>query len=260
MPKQLRSFTSLTYLPVFVLGNKNDGLSIEELKDLNLLSGKLKILNLENISNGKEAKEGGIKEKQHILRLELHWARHRDNSADDIEVLQGLQPHHNLKRLGIYNYVGSKFPTWTAIPEQFLPSLVHVVLKDCSYCKSVLELHGLHAVESIGAEFYGSDNTNVSSFPSLESLTIGCMEWLVKWSAQVSSSCTSSSSLSFPRLEELRVENCPSLRLMPSRFPSKLMNARILCLFLWDWLEEITFFVGSKLRIVITFKDLLVPT
>ncbi|KAI3841476.1 hypothetical protein MKW92_039232, partial [Papaver armeniacum] len=230
--KKARFLTSLTYLPVFVVGNKNDGCGIEELRYLNLLSGKLKIHNLENIRNGKDAEMGGLKEKVHILHLELHWTPYRNEEdireEDVLEeniVLEGFQPHWNLKRLGIYNSFGSKFPTWMMSPKILLPNLVHVVLEDCKRCEclppfgllpllKVLRIYRLNSVKSIGSEFYG----DVSSFPSLESLTIGYMQDLVEWSDQVSS--FSSYFSSFPRLEELKVVHCPKLILMPNRFPS----------------------------------------
>ncbi|KAI3864898.1 hypothetical protein MKW92_048014, partial [Papaver armeniacum] len=233
MPKQLRLLTSLTYLPVFAVGNKNEGFGIEELRNLNLLGGELKILNLENISNKKDAQGGGIKEKQHLLRLELHWTTIEECSGiDNLPVLEGLQPHRNLKRLEIYNYVGSKFSTWMMSPKLLLPNLVFVVLEDCKKCEhlpplgllpflKILKIDGLTAVKSIGCEFYGggNNNTNVSSFPSLESLEIRHMDDLVEWSDQVPSLSFSSFS-SFPRLEDLTVVSCFNLTLMPNRFPS----------------------------------------
>ncbi|KAI3966091.1 hypothetical protein MKW92_044669 [Papaver armeniacum] len=228
MPKNVRSLTSLTCLPVFVIRNKNDGFGIEELRDLKFLSGKLRLYLLENISNGKEAEGGGIKEKQNIVWLELHWS-HNGNCNDNLEVLEGLQPHQNLKRLEIYNYVGS-FPAWIMSADRLLPNLVHVVLEGCGKCEylppfgllpflKILKIDGLYTVKSIGTEFYGgSNNSWVSSFPSLESLDIGNMDDLVEWSDQVSSSSPSSSS-SFPRLQVLTVRSCPKLILVPNRFP-----------------------------------------
>ncbi|KAI3860383.1 hypothetical protein MKX03_032128, partial [Papaver bracteatum] len=226
----LRSFTSLIYLPVFVVGNKNEGCGIEELRDLNLLSGKLRISHLENVSNGKDAKEGGIKEKQNILRLDLHWKKYRSCcSGDEFEVLEGLQPHQNLKRLGIFNYLGSKFPAWVMSPHCLLPNLVSVVLENCNRCEclppfgllqflKVLKIDGLTAVKTIGSEFYGGSNntnTNGSSFPSLEYIYIGGMDDLIEWPEQVSSS-----SSSFPCLENLILQDCPKLTLIAHQFPS----------------------------------------
>lgn len=233
MLKNAGLFTSLVCLPVFVVGNKSQqGFGIQELRDLNLLSGKLKICNLENISNGVDAEQGGLKEKQHILRLELHWSTTRDPGVhDDFEVLQGLQPHRNLKRLQVYQYVSSKFPTWMMSPQRFLPNLVHLILTDCVKCEylpplgllpflKVLTIDGLDGVKNIGSEFYGSDNAYVSSFPCLEFLTLTNMSDLVEWQDQVSSPSASSSFSSFPRLERFIIMGCRKLTHMPNRFPS----------------------------------------
>ncbi|XP_026385070.1 putative disease resistance protein RGA4 [Papaver somniferum] len=182
MPSTVRTLSSLQYFPVFIVGNKNNGYGIEELRDLNLLGGKLQLRNLENVTGRKEAEGGKLKCKQHILRLELHWTDNKSFSAvsrDESEVLEGLQPHQNLKRLGIYNYAG------------------------------------LDAVKSIGSEFYGSDSNNVSYFPSLEDLSIFRMVSLVEWSHYVLSI-----SSSFPCVRQLKIKVCRKLMIMPTRFPS----------------------------------------
>lgn len=229
MPSKVRNLRFLHYLPIFVVGNKKKGFGIEELRNLNLLGGKLQIHNLDNVRDN-EAEAGCLKEKQHILRLELHWPE-IDNSSgivsDGFAVLEGLQPHQNLKRLGIYNYVGSKFSTWMMSPNSLLLNLVFVVLKNCYLCEKlpplgllpclkILKLEGLYSVQSIGSEFYGGND--VSSFPLLEELSLVDMLNLVVWSDQVSSSTSSFSS--FPRLEQLKVKYCHKLTIMPTRFPS----------------------------------------
>lgn len=229
MPSQLRNLSCLHYLPLFIVGNKKNGFGIEELRDLNLLGGKLQINNLENVIDGKDAEGGHLKEKQEILRLELHWmARMGSESCsvvDNLEVLEGLQPHQNLKRLGIHNYVGSQFPSWMTSSSNLLPNLVNVVLKYCSRCQQLpalgqlpflkfLHIEGLDAVKGIGSEFYGSNISNASSFPSLEDLSIFRMVNLVEWSDHISSS--SSSSSSFSRLQWLKVKLCPKLTTMPT--------------------------------------------
>ncbi|RZC64224.1 hypothetical protein C5167_025960 [Papaver somniferum] len=180
--------------------------------------------NLDNVRDN-EAEAGCLKEKQHILRLELHWPE-IDNSSgivsDGFAVLEGLQPHQNLKRLGIYNYVGSKFSTWMTNPNSLLLNLVLVVLKNCYLCEKlpplgllpclkILKIEGLYSVQSIGGEFYGGND--VSSFPLLEELSLVDMLNLVVWSDEASSS-------SFPRLEQLKVKYCHKLTIMPTRFPS----------------------------------------
>ncbi|KAI3940749.1 hypothetical protein MKW98_030068, partial [Papaver atlanticum] len=229
MPCKVRTLSSLQYLPVFIVGNKNNGYGIEELRDLNLLGGKLQLRNLEKVTGRKEAEGGKLYCKQHILRLGLHWTDNKSFSAvsrDESEVLEGLQPHQNLKRLGICNYAGSKFPRWMMSPDNLLPNLVFITLENCSKCESlpplgllrflkVLIIQGLDAVKNIGSEFYGSNSSNVPSFPSLEDLSIFRMASLVEWSHHVLSI-----SSSFPCVRQLKVKVCRKLMIMPTRFPS----------------------------------------
>ncbi|KAI3881166.1 hypothetical protein MKX03_002340 [Papaver bracteatum] len=86
-------------------------------------------------------------------------------------------------------------------------------------CVRVLDLRGSAITElppSIGKLKHLSD---VSSFPSLEELSIRGMHQLLDWSDHISSSSTSSSS--FPRLVRLSITDCRNLRSMPTRFPSR---------------------------------------
>ncbi|KAI3992478.1 hypothetical protein MKX01_022569, partial [Papaver californicum] len=230
MPSQLRNLSCLHYLPLFIVGNKNNGFGIEELRDLNLLGGTLQINNLENVIDRKDAEEGHLKEKQEILRLELHWVARMGSEScsdvDNLEVIEGLQPNQNLKRLGIHNYVGSQFPTWMTSSSNLLPNLVNVVLKYCSRCQHLpafgqlpflkfLHIEGLDAVKSIGSDFYGSSN-----------LSIFRMVNLVEWSDHISST---SSSSSFFHLQRLKVKFCPKLTTMPTRFSSLKVLDFIVC-------------------------------
>ncbi|KAI3959945.1 hypothetical protein MKX01_030236 [Papaver californicum] len=234
MPREVRNLRCLQSLPVFVVG-EDSGFHIKELRDLNLLGGKLQIHNLENVSDAIDAAGACLKDKQQIVRLELYWTENETSSdvvQDDFEVLEGLQPHPNLRRLGIHYYVGSKFPTWMTSPNNMLPNLVFVVLLNCSKCEylpqlgslpllKVLKIVGLGGVKTIGSEFYGSNNSKVPSFPSLEELSLIGMPNLLEWSDHISSSPSSDSSspCSFPRLERLEVKACHKLTLMPIRFP-----------------------------------------
>ncbi|XP_026421981.1 disease resistance protein RGA2-like [Papaver somniferum] len=234
MPREVRNLSCLRYLPVFVVG-KDSGFRIEELRDLNLLGGKLQIHNLENVRDGNDAQGACLKDKQHIVRLELYWTENEtcnDVVRDDFDVLEGLQPHPNLRRLGIHYYVGSKFPTWMMRQDNVLPNLVFVVLLNCSKCEylpslgslpflKVLKIVGLVSVQTIGSEFYGSNNGEVSSFRSLEELSLIGMPNLLEWSDHMSSPSSASSSFpsSFPRLERLEIKACHKLTIMPNRFP-----------------------------------------
>ncbi|XP_026385178.1 putative disease resistance protein RGA3 [Papaver somniferum] len=200
------------------------------------LAGKLQIHNLENVRDGNDAHGACLKDKQHIVRLDLYWIENEtcnDAVRDDFDVIEGLQPHPNLRILGIHYYVGSKFPTWMMRPDNVLPNLVFVVLLNCSKCEylpslgslpflKVLKIVGLVGVQTIGSEFYGNNKGKASSFPSLEKLSLIGMPNLLEWSDHISSSPSSTSSFPscFPRLERLEIKACHKLTVMPNRFAS----------------------------------------
>ncbi|KAI3977383.1 hypothetical protein MKX01_000296 [Papaver californicum] len=126
------------------------------------------------------------------------------------------EPHQNLKRLGIHNYIGSQFPTWMTSSSNLLPNMVNVVLKHCSRCQHLTAfgqrpfLKFLH-IEGLDA-FYGSGN--LSSFPSFEDLSIFRLVNLVE--------C-------FSRLQRLKVKFCPKLTTIPTRVPSLEVLEFIVC-------------------------------
>ncbi|XP_015165779.1 putative disease resistance protein RGA3 [Solanum tuberosum] len=92
---------------------------------------------------------------------------------NDEHVLDGLQPHPNLKTLEVWNYLGTKFPSWFS--EELIPNLVKLILSGCERCKEIpslgqlkflrhLELIGFLELECIGPTFYGIEiNDNGSS-------------------------------------------------------------------------------------------------
>ncbi|XP_026436581.1 putative disease resistance protein RGA4 [Papaver somniferum] len=140
-------------------GDDDDG--IADLGELNLLEGKLEIVNLQNLKGGtEEARRGNLKLNQNIRQLVLHWSNRylkevteaevevvtdedvltgqiielgEDVLTDEVTgaevevlhdgviraveevlsdqvVLEGLQPHPNLRELVIENFLG--FRTW----------------------------------------------------------------------------------------------------------------------------------------------------
>ncbi|XXG50768.1 hypothetical protein AAC387_Pa02g4703 [Persea americana] len=104
-PVQLGKLKCLQTLPIFAVGT-SVGCRITELKDLNL-QGQLFIKNLENVKDGNDAKEANLKQKQNLHVLAFSWS-HCDNNAvvgENVEqVLEGLEPHPNLKKLRVDEY------------------------------------------------------------------------------------------------------------------------------------------------------------
>ncbi|CAL9021679.1 unnamed protein product, partial [Prunus brigantina] len=89
------------------------------------------------------------------------------------KVIQGLQPHKNLKKLVIDGYPGTKFPHWV------LPNLIAANFTNCRSCEHLpalgnlpllktLSLHGMHGVKSI--EWSNANDGN--EFPKLKELSV----------------------------------------------------------------------------------------
>ncbi|RVW36712.1 putative disease resistance protein RGA3 [Vitis vinifera] len=163
---------------------------MSELKELNNLRGGLWIQGLENVRDVVlESREANLGEKQHIQSLRLNWRRSGAQSSEDVEsVLEGLQPHRNLKKLCIEGYGGIRFPSWMMNGglSSMLPNLTTVNLEGCSRCQTLpcfvrlphlksLQLDDLEKVEymecsSEGPFFPSLENLNVNRMPKLKEL------------------------------------------------------------------------------------------
>uniref|UniRef100_A0A7N2LG68 Uncharacterized protein n=3 Tax=Quercus lobata TaxID=97700 RepID=A0A7N2LG68_QUELO len=111
LPPKVGNLTRLQNWHAFRVGNKI-GYRIEELKNMAYLSGTLHISQLENVVNVVEAK---MNEKKYLRKLVFEWSDRVVNTHDDATekiVLEGLQPHSNLKELQICQYRGNEFPAW----------------------------------------------------------------------------------------------------------------------------------------------------
>ncbi|GLT82935.1 hypothetical protein SLE2022_012550 [Rubroshorea leprosula] len=133
MPPGVGTLTCLQTLELFVV-DQQKGRQIEELGGLSQLKGKLEITNLKMVRNREEAIIAKLSEKTTIQELALHfdqqidefhrraWSSPEDSDSEecrseerrkhDEDVLEGLQPHSNLKSLRISKYCGEKCPSW----------------------------------------------------------------------------------------------------------------------------------------------------
>ncbi|KAM2605012.1 hypothetical protein TB2_033863 [Malus domestica] len=230
MPLEIGKLRKLQTLPLFVVNRIPKALST--LEGLNLY-GKLNITRLEN---ARYAESAGLKLKENLESLGLYWgprsgfedgqesfgkpeAQREEfgyqtvtGQRDSLEkILEGLEPHQNLKKLIIDDYPGIRFPQWA------LPNLVAVNFTNCTNCEHLpalgnllllktLSLHRMDAVKRIGVELYG-DGMDVW-FPSLEELLISDFPNLEEWS-------NANGGSAFPRLKKLTVKRCPKLAHMP---------------------------------------------
>ncbi|XP_050259381.1 putative disease resistance protein RGA3 isoform X2 [Quercus robur] len=231
-PKNMSMLTCLQTLSFFAVDSE-DGYRITELGALKNLKGEIVIKNLEYVKDEEEAKSAKLKEKE-IFKLLLYWSSDRgenDMYNEDEKVLEGLQPHPNLKSLTIERYLGKKFPSWVVGLSSLYHNLIEIKLIRCRECEEVptlgqlpclrvLEIIGMWKVRSIGSEFYfysdGSyRNTTTTLFPALRILKLKEMYSLEEWKDAKELTTADEVLFVFPCLEELTLRSCDKLRDLP---------------------------------------------
>ncbi|XP_058765126.1 putative disease resistance RPP13-like protein 1 isoform X2 [Vicia villosa] len=228
MPKQIAELENLQTLTLFVVGKDNIGLSIRELRKFPNLRGKLFIKNLQNVIDVMEASDINLKSKEHIEELTLQWGKETEDSLNERNVLDMLQPSTSLKKLSIDMYGGTRFPSWTGNPSFF--NMVSLCIDNCVNCTtlpplgqlpSLKELHigGMTILETIGQEFYGmaagGSSFSFQPFSSLEKLVIEKMSNWKEWHP------FQGDIYPFLRLKTLELSKCPELR---GHLPSQLLS------------------------------------
>ena len=167
-------------------------------KELRNLGGNLRI---DNLGHGKdevrEYKDENLKDKQHLQQLILEWEASKWDGETD-EMLEGLQPHPNLKALALRNYRGVRIPSWVS-------SLTNLVgfelfknkkLQHLSLLNQLPFLKFVTLVKMEALEYIWIDEESVSNVLGDSS----------------SSSSSSSKTPFFPSLSYLRIEECPKLK------------------------------------------------
>nr|QZA82918.1 Rpi-chc1.2_543-5 [Solanum chacoense] len=228
IPLNMGQLTSLQTLKFFKVGLEK-GRQIEELGHLKNLGGELTINGLQLVCDKEEARTAYLHDKPNICKLAYLWSHDESEGCEinDEHVLDGLQPHPNLKTLAVVDYLGTKFPSWFS--EESLPNLVKLKLSGSKRCKEIpslgqlkflrhLELIGFHELECIGPALYGVEirntgsNSNIQVFPSLKELVLEDMHSLIEWKGDEVGVRMS------PGLEKLRITDCPLLKSIPNQF------------------------------------------
>ncbi|GKV46842.1 hypothetical protein SLEP1_g53803 [Rubroshorea leprosula] len=215
VPSSIGKLTSLQTLPLFVVGTEKDR-RIEELKSLNQLQGKLKICKLELVPQS-GAREARLKDKGELIELQFVWSENKANSDKVMVVLEGLQPHPNLKSLTTEKYRGGSCPSWM----MNLKQLVNLKLIDCDECGDilclellpkleVLNIKAVPNVKRIGRMSYHQSSSqgggqSIKPFPALRKLELSNMAQLEEWIG-------AQGMIVFPCLEELHIQHCPKLK------------------------------------------------
>ncbi|KAL1535645.1 protein SUPPRESSOR OF npr1-1, CONSTITUTIVE 1-like [Salvia divinorum] len=236
LPAEIGRLTSLRTLTHFAVGD-NKGHRIEELGSLKNLKGELEILNLEKVLGKEEAEKAHIFEKPSLLDLRFVWTESGEGERNDESVLEGLQPHPNLKKLEIRGFKGKIFPSWTLkmavrdgpqgswVP---LQNLIQITLSWCQECTIIptmehlpnlkyLYLKGLKKVRSIDSSFYDLLSLHIEELERLEYLPYELFYENQNLSKLWISGCSKLRELpdglhTLNYLEDLFIWSCPNLR------------------------------------------------
>ncbi|KAL9342921.1 hypothetical protein Peur_063352 [Populus x canadensis] len=224
MPPKMGKLTKLRTLQNYVVG-KESGCSMKELGKLSHLRKKLSIRNLRDVANAQDALDANLKGKKKIEELRLIWDGNTDDTQQEREVLEKLEPSENVKQLAINGYGGTMFPGWLG-NSSFL-NMVALTLSGCKNCISLpplgqlpsleeLHIEGFDDVVAVGSEFYGSDPSMEKPFKSLKILKFEGMRNWQEWNTDVAGA--------FPHLAKLLIAGCPELTNgLPNHLPSLLI-------------------------------------
>ncbi|XP_027337674.1 putative disease resistance protein RGA1 [Abrus precatorius] len=224
---------SLQFLSAFVAVSRG---TLNELKDLNQLRGELRIESLDWVSDvALESQDVNLKEKKFLKSLTLDWYHEREDewpnnylhirNCDSLQLLENLQPHSNLKQLGVRSYRGVHFPNWLSL----LKNVVHISLSSLHNCRCLPSMERLPFLKSLDISFLHEleyislyEDFAVTFFPSLESLVLLSCSKLRGWRSRLGDDINDSHNLSLPlsftNLSQLGVSFCSKLICMPT-FP-----------------------------------------
>ncbi|GKV04433.1 hypothetical protein SLEP1_g16586 [Rubroshorea leprosula] len=225
--------TSLQTLPMFSVGIE-EGAGIEELGGLSQLRGELEIRQLDHVRSMLEATKANLKEKTGLRQLKLRWGILKGTDwANKEEVLEGFQPHTNLKSLSIQDYEGRSFPPWMMSGgATFLSSnLVELDLVNWYNCEHIPSLGLLPSLRSLyicnfiivkrmGHKFDPTKSNSpggvesIKLFPALRELYLTGLVSLEEW-IEVDNDIAAGGKVEivFPCLEILQIEDCPRLKI-----------------------------------------------
>ncbi|XP_047957083.1 putative disease resistance protein RGA3 [Salvia hispanica] len=215
LPAKIGKLTSLQTLQFFEVGIEK-GYQIEELECLKNLKGSLWIWNLNRVSDKEEAMKANLWQKSNLSKLVLEWNEDSDADTNYESVLDGLQPHANLKVLEFVGYKGKTFPTWCKemavwdrpqgswVP---LDNLIEISLKSCLECEEIPMLDHLPNLKSLSLTQLNKVSSINFSLKILKSLHIYDLERLQYLPESLF--CNNQS------LSYLWIEKCPVLSELP---------------------------------------------
>ncbi|KAL0907619.1 hypothetical protein M5K25_022038 [Dendrobium thyrsiflorum] len=142
--------------------------NIRLLKPLINLQGSLKLSGLENVVDQEDAKSANLQSKPYIESLTFIW-KYDECARNDEAIIEGLQPHKNLKELTMDGYNGSNFPSWFGNPNFSNLSKIWLknfkINKECKYLPlsklpslTLLEMSHNEGITRMGQDFWCSNS------------------------------------------------------------------------------------------------------
>jgi Leucine-rich repeat (LRR) protein len=215
------------------------------------VGGHLSIAGPENVKDEAEAREAKLMEKKYLKVQSQRWAwnypwawtkkiysRNKfkisepktelnnskisepktelpsDNMTTANKILTSLQPHLDVEKLEIVNYMGTELPSWTTLTQS---RIRHIFLKSCHHLKNLPPLGKLPILETLVLEDLNLENIGEElcvhsqpNFPKLKVLKFVNMRNLKIWSSAEETEL-------LPCLEELEIRDCYSLNATPLR-------------------------------------------
>ncbi|VAH52045.1 unnamed protein product [Triticum turgidum subsp. durum] len=207
------NMTSLQELHDFKVQFCSSGFEITQLQSMNKLV-KLGLSQLDNVKTREDANGAGLRNKEHLEELHLSWKETlleneyvndtRSESSVNMarEVLEGLEPHMDLKHLYISGYSGTTSPTWLA-NNISVSSLQTLHLDGCRGWRILPSLGSLPFLTKL--KLSSMREVIEVLVPSLEELVLIHMPKLVRCSSTSVEALNSS-------LRALQIENCEALK------------------------------------------------
>ncbi|KAJ8442123.1 hypothetical protein Cgig2_007961 [Carnegiea gigantea] len=286
MPLGLGNLTNLQTLGRFVVrtGNRSNNKGVgglDELNFLNNLKGKLELV-LDSDFEYERVNEklmANLEEKSKLVFLRINLYSKQSKEKSEI-VLEGLQPHPNLRIMYTRGYNGERLPSWMMswgqLPYNSLPNLVQIELCGFNNCRYLCSFDRLPHLKFLTLwimdqlEYVENTSTAIGSphptpsnplattsapnplFPSLEDLTLRRMPKLKGWRkitgtssgeevSQILQNCGYYSA--FPRLKILEFREV-GLEVVPEEFRD-LPALKSLQLFFCGELKELLEWIGT---------------
>ncbi|XP_044318528.1 uncharacterized protein [Triticum aestivum] len=191
----------------------SSGFEITQLKYMNELV-QLGVSQLDSVKTREEAYGAGLRNKEHLEELHLSWkdayseyeyvsdTRFESSANMAREVIEGLEPHMDLKHLQISRYNGTTSPAWL-VNNISVTSLQTLHLDDCGGWRILPSLGSLPFLTKL--KLSSMREVKEVLIPSLAELVLIKMPKLVRCSStSVEGLCSS--------LRVLQIEDCEALK------------------------------------------------